>query len=72
MIIAVIDTDPKDTLTYWIFSSCRKVPVVVDLKLPKDAKLHICGDIHGQFYDLLKIFKAKGEKNVYLPRFPER
>lgn len=43
--------------------------LLVDLSLPDDACINICGDIHGQLYDLIKIFKLQGPpspKNFYL------
>ncbi|KRZ29479.1 Serine/threonine-protein phosphatase 5, partial [Trichinella pseudospiralis] len=44
-------------------------PTLVDITVPKDKKFTICGDIHGQFYDLLNIFEINGppsEENPYL------
>lgn len=38
----------------------RKQPSLVDINVPEDAKFTICGDIHGQFYDLMNIFKING------------
>ncbi|OUC43676.1 tetratricopeptide repeat protein [Trichinella nativa] len=35
-------------------------PTLVDITVPKDKKFTICGDIHGQFYDLLNIFEING------------
>ncbi len=37
-------------------------PTLVDIAVPKDAVINICGDIHGQYYDMLKIFKERGKK----------
>ncbi|CAL7948752.1 unnamed protein product [Xylocopa violacea] len=44
-------------------------PSLVDITIPDDSKFTICGDIHGQYYDLLNIFKLNGlpsETNPYL------
>lgn len=38
----------------------RSQPSLVDITIPDDAKFTICGDIHGQFYDLMNIFKING------------
>lgn len=42
---------------------------LVDINIPKGQKFTVCGDVHGQFYDLLNIFKLNGypsEENPYL------
>lgn len=46
-----------------------KQPSLVDITVPKGEKFTVCGDIHGQFYDLLNIFELNGlpsESNPYL------
>jgi len=45
------------------------LPSLVDVTIPEGEKLTVCGDIHGQFYDLLNIFEINGvpsETNPYL------
>jgi len=42
---------------------------LVEITIPEDEKLTVCGDVHGQYYDLLNIFEINGlpsEKNPYL------
>ncbi|XP_074104927.1 protein phosphatase D3 [Cotesia typhae] len=44
-------------------------PSLIDVAIPDENKFTICGDIHGQFYDLLNIFELNGlpsETNPYL------
>ncbi|XP_041969486.1 serine/threonine-protein phosphatase 5 [Aricia agestis] len=46
-----------------------KQPSLVDINVPEDQKFTVCGDIHGQFYDLMNIFKLNGlpsPQNPYL------
>ncbi|KAK3093281.1 hypothetical protein FSP39_013620 [Pinctada imbricata] len=44
-------------------------PSLVDITVPPEEKFTICGDIHGQYYDLLNIFELNGlpsQENPYL------
>jgi len=44
-------------------------PTLIDVTIPDDREFTVCGDIHGQFYDLMNIFKINGlpsETNPYL------
>lgn len=42
---------------------------LVDINVTAENELTVCGDVHGQYYDLLNIWKLNGnpsEKNMYL------
>ena len=42
---------------------------LVDFSIEDEEQMTICGDVHGQYYDLYNIFKLNGnpaEKNKYL------
>ena len=44
-------------------------PTIEDVVIPEGAKLTVCGDIHGQYYDLLNIWDKNGlpsPSNLYL------
>ncbi|KAJ1834777.1 Palmitoyl-protein thioesterase 1 [Coemansia sp. RSA 2711] len=38
----------------------RALPTLVDVAVPADAVLTVCGDVHGQYYDVLNIFELNG------------
>jgi len=45
------------------------LPSLIDVSIPDQSKFTVCGDIHGQYYDLLNIFQLNGvpsETNPYL------
>ncbi|KAG0462922.1 hypothetical protein HPP92_021398 [Vanilla planifolia] len=47
----------------------RALPSLVDINIPQGHRFTVCGDVHGQFYDLLNIFELNGlpsEDNPYL------
>jgi len=35
-------------------------PTLVDISIPEKSKFTVCGDIHGQFYDLMNVFQLNG------------
>jgi len=38
----------------------HQLPSLVDVDVPEGAHITVCGDTHGQFYDLLRIFELNG------------
>eukprot|EP00775_Hariotina_reticulata_P007235 gene7235-7448_t len=38
----------------------RALPSLVDISIPDDGHFTVCGDVHGQFYDLLNIWELNG------------
>uniref|UniRef100_A0A7S0RRJ4 Serine/threonine-protein phosphatase 5 n=1 Tax=Pyramimonas obovata TaxID=1411642 RepID=A0A7S0RRJ4_9CHLO len=47
----------------------KSTPTLMDIHIPNDKHFTVCGDVHGQFYDLLNIFEINGmpsEDNPYL------
>ncbi|CAG8527579.1 2888_t:CDS:10 [Paraglomus occultum] len=75
---AMMETFSKQTVVHRKFAfqiilAVRKMMLetesLVDITIPQDAKLTVCGDIHGQYYDLMNIFAINGlpsENNMYL------
>uniref|UniRef100_A0A8R1HM65 protein-serine/threonine phosphatase n=1 Tax=Caenorhabditis japonica TaxID=281687 RepID=A0A8R1HM65_CAEJA len=51
------------------FAYVKSLPTMVEIEVPAGKKFTICGDVHGQFYDLINIFEINGfpsETNPYL------
>uniref|UniRef100_A0A0A9DA26 protein-serine/threonine phosphatase n=1 Tax=Arundo donax TaxID=35708 RepID=A0A0A9DA26_ARUDO len=47
----------------------RSMPSLVDVNVPNSGQFTVCGDVHGQYFDLLNIFELNGlpsEENPYL------
>ncbi|EER08459.1 serine/threonine protein phosphatase, putative, partial [Perkinsus marinus ATCC 50983] len=45
----------------------RKQPTLCNIDVPVGKHFTVCGDIHGQFYDLLNIFKLNGTPSLENP-----
>jgi serine/threonine-protein phosphatase 5 len=59
--------------TLQLIEKCKNIiqsyDSLVHHKVPDEDELTICGDIHGQYYDLLNIFRLNGTpspKNPYI------
>ncbi|CAO4382478.1 unnamed protein product [Caenorhabditis nigoni] len=51
------------------YNYVKELPTMVEITVPAGKKFTICGDVHGQFYDLCNIFEINGmpsETNPYL------
>lgn len=44
-----------------------QLPSLVDVTVPEGQHITVCGDIHGQFYDLMHIFERNGMPAVDNP-----
>jgi len=58
---------------YQIILAVKKIvydePTMVEMEVPDDAHLTVCGDTHGQYFDLMELFRLNGfptEKHYYL------
>lgn len=58
---------------YQIVIAVKKIvydePTMVEMKIPDDVKLTVCGDTHGQYFDLMELFRLNGrptDKHYYL------
>lgn len=45
----------------------RDQPTLVEFNYPDNVEMTVCGDTHGQFYDLLNIFKLNGNPSTTNP-----
>ena len=47
----------------------KTLPSLIDVAVPEGTQITVCGDVHGQYYDLLNIFDINGQPsqdNPYL------
>jgi len=49
------------------FDIMRNEPTLVDVKVADHREITVCGDVHGQFYDLLHVFELNGLPSKYNP-----
>ncbi|WPT11811.1 Serine/threonine-protein phosphatase 5 [Picochlorum sp. SENEW3] len=49
------------------YERLRELPSLVDVDVPEGTHITVCGDTHGQFYDLLKIFELNGMPSASNP-----
>ncbi|KAG8532147.1 uncharacterized protein KY384_003787 [Bacidia gigantensis] len=52
-----------------VYDIVYKEPTMVEMEVAKDHKLTVCGDTHGQYFDLMELFRLNGfptESHYYL------
>ena len=49
-----------------VYDLLKTLPTLDDITIPADGKVTVCGDVHGQFYDLANIFALNGVPSVIL------
>lgn len=64
---------PARRYVYWIILEAQRLfkalPSVVEVEVPPGTHITVCGDTHGQFYDVCNIFELAGkpsDSNPYL------
>ena len=50
-----------------VYTMLRNTPSLMRLQVPSSGEFTVCGDTHGQFYDVLKIFELAGMPSADRP-----
>jgi len=50
-----------------IVTLLRSLPTLIDIDIPPSNEFTVCGDVHGQFYDVLNLFKLNGMPSTTNP-----
>eukprot|EP00727_Mastigamoeba_balamuthi_P012628 m51a1_g7989 putative serine threonine-protein phosphatase 5 (484) ;mRNA; r:95775-97710 len=50
-----------------VIKALRAEPNVVEVDVPAGSRITVCGDVHGQFYDLLHVWDINGRPSVENP-----
>lgn len=50
-----------------IIKSLSALPTLLDINIPEGEKFTVCGDVHGQYYDLLNLFDLNGRPSTSNP-----
>lgn len=61
---------------YYLSNKCKKILLDQEVLLELEAPIKICGDIHGQYYDLIRLFQFNGfppnSKYLFLGDYVDR
>lgn len=49
------------------YNQLKTLPSLIDVDVPEGTKITVCGDVHGQYYDLLNIFDLNGLPSPHNP-----
>nr|UXY87656.1 serine/threonine protein phosphatase type 1 alpha [Cryptomonas curvata] len=50
----------KEKEIYYLYKKCKKIFLEQEVLLELESPIKVCGDIHGQYYDLIRIFQFNG------------